>query len=200
MVSDPIGAAVAFGKLINNNADLLKRYVSRPIIQAFKDLIKSKGLQSRLLSFFATICTCKQKAILSNQEAVLCELWLDEPSREQTLFRIFENDDMAKATNLETVLSPVPDSFLGIECITDGFKEVLVDWSAIELLSNFKILGSQTVSVEQLCWVLEPEHLCQVVTGRNWEEVQMSFSPVIDSLGNIVRMSDANMEVRMGAH
>jgi len=193
LVSDPIGAAVAFGKLIDNNADLLKRYVTRPIIREFKSLIKAKGLQSRLLSFFAAICTCKDKAIVSNQEAVLCELWLDEASRDQVLFKVTENNDLSKAAKLEIKISPVPDEFLGKESVMNGFKEILIDFSKIDRLSDFTVEGKKTCSVEQLCWVLEPEDLCKVCTGKEWMDVQTSFSPILDSQGNVLRMSDSNI-------
>ena len=193
LISDPIGAAVAFSKLISNNADLLKRYVSRSIIEEFKGLIKTKGLQSRLLSFFVSICTCQNKPIVSNQEAVLSQIWLDDDFRDHILFKMVENEDGNRTKLWESKADErtFPPDFLGQECVASGFKEILLDWRSIDQLKNFKIKGERICAVEELCWVLEPEALCERVTGSVWSEFKKSLDPILDSQGNIVGNSDA---------
>ncbi|GMH53038.1 hypothetical protein TrLO_g6616 [Triparma laevis f. longispina] len=192
LISDPIGAAVAFSKLISNNATLVEEYVSHDTIEEFKTLIMAKGFQSRLLEFFVSICTCNGKAIISNQEAVLSQVWLKPQDREQVLFAIKTDDDMTKATQWQSLDNSYPDDFLGKECVASGFKRVLVDWSKVTQLSDFFVNGKQSCSVEELCWVLEPQELCERVTGKSWDEHTKAFQQVVDENG-AARMSEANI-------
>ena len=187
LISDPIGAAVAFGKLISNNAYLVERYVNHDIISNFKSLIMSKGFQSRLLMFFVSICTCQGKAIVSNQEAVLSQVWLQVSDREQMLFALKEDENMAAATKWETkTTTAFPDVFLGKECVQSAFKRVLVSWSKTAQLKDFFVNGKQECSVEELCWVLDPTTLCKAVTGKDWNVYQARFEDDKSGFNNSV--------------
>ena len=111
-IADPVGAAVAFGELVNNNAELLEGAVDGDIIKAFLDLILERGPQPRLLKFFSSICNCQGMPMISNQETVLHQLINNEVNQEKVLLELTQSETKRdfKLFNKE---EDVPNEFLG---------------------------------------------------------------------------------------
>jgi hypothetical protein len=66
-----LGAAYALTTLISNNRELLLSFVNDATLLFFRDLISQWGPDKRFLEVFKAICSCKNRALLSNQRSML---------------------------------------------------------------------------------------------------------------------------------
>ena len=158
-IADPVGAAVAFEKLISENANLLENCVDESIIKAFMNLIIERGPQQRLIKFFSSICTCQGSAIISNQETCLSQLWLNDLNNKKILFQVYEAETEAASSklSLNSKASDIPSDFLGKSCMEQGLKEVRVSWQNMPTMRDIKIRDRHNCSLSQFTAQLSDE-------------------------------------------
>jgi hypothetical protein len=73
------------GTLLNNNEDLLDKFVNEETVRRFEKNIATRGPEATTMKFFRQICSCNGKSIMSNQELCLTRLLETKESREQLL-------------------------------------------------------------------------------------------------------------------
>lgn len=72
-------AAGCVSGLLNNNADLLKQFVTDDTIEEFINLIREQGPKPLFMNFFTAICSCQGHQILKNQERCVRKLLVAGP-------------------------------------------------------------------------------------------------------------------------
>ena len=186
MSEDPLGATVTLSKLFDNNEKIISSVVNPDLLQRFSDLIVKCGPQPRFLRFFESICATSGSPIIPNQEMVVRQLWMNETVRETVLLQISVEDQIYLGAETNDVLADgIVDDFLASSETNRGkeIPRIFVEWHEKlffqpgELgLNNtrFQHHSGRKIPIEALCWILNPEELCEKVTGKKWSEFNLS--------------------------
>ncbi|GMI00699.1 hypothetical protein TrST_g8820 [Triparma strigata] len=159
-IADPVGAAVAFNKLITSNKVLLETKVDSAIIEKFIELIKKRGPQERLMRFFSAICVCVDVNVLSNQETCLNQLLVNEDNKDQILFEIKTSEaGRPQYQKINSNKEDIPEAYLGKNEVNQagGYKSVRVVWEKITKLKDLKFPagnGKHSCTVEDFFRIL----------------------------------------------
>ena len=190
-IADPVGAAIAFEKLISENAKLLEDCVDESIINAFMSLIMERGPQARLMNFFSSICTCQGRAIISNQETCLSQLWLNDVNNKKILFQVYQSEkDTGAQLPLDAEQKDVPATFLGKSDMQAGFKEVRVSWQNMPTMQDLKIRDRLNCPLSQFCTQLSDENMIFPLSqlsppNKKLRQVGLYFVAQVDMFANM---------------
>ena len=73
------------GTLLNNNEELLDKFVNDKTVERFVSNIRTRGPEPTTMKFFRQICSCNGKGVMSNQDLCRSRLLEQKKSRDELL-------------------------------------------------------------------------------------------------------------------
>ncbi|GMI17805.1 hypothetical protein TrLO_g6323 [Triparma laevis f. longispina] len=170
----PVGAAEAFDRLVSDNEELLEVEVGDSLIAALIKLIHERGPQERLINFFIAISTCQGKGVISNQESILTNVFMNAQNHKDMILKVYQKKDddereswyrpsQSEDKKSGEELKKDPNNlFLGSDLIEDGkVYPIWVSWEDMETCKSgnnknnidldFRIEGKQSCSLVDFC-------------------------------------------------
>ena len=186
-ISNPVGAAEVLTTLIDNNPQLQSKVVDNVMIDYFKRLIRDEGPSSRFIQFFQATCTCQGVPITRNQELCLTEILKKKEDFDRLAIKLVPYGQI-NVLELDVLPFEYPEPFLGDVVYRSGtFPQIVASWSGEDnwsmgcssLYYTPHSIGMETleggVSLEELCWPLEPIKMCPIVKNESWSNYERNL-------------------------
>lgn len=190
----PVGAAEAFDRLVSDNEELLEVEVGDSLIAALIKLIHERGPQERLINFFIAISTCQGKGVISNQESILTNVFMNTQNHKDMILKVYQKKDddereswyrpsqFEDKKSAEELKKDRNNLFLGSDLIEDEkVYPIWVSWEDMETCKSgnnknnidldFRIEGKQSCSLVDFC----------KYAGMSSSEIELEIYNVQDS-------------------
>jgi len=189
-IPHPVLAARFLNNMITDSKLLLQQVATPENITYFRDMVIKYGARASFMNFFTAICSCNGEAIPRNQDLLVKELILNLDIYRQVFIHTYVNpvdDRPYKKWTVATGPGEMEDYYGKGELEQlGGFPCVYVAWTgsdpwvpgkglypapaALDMSTAFDKNGKAHVTLEELCWVLEPEAMCPKLKGITFTE------------------------------